>query len=274
MFMFDPSSPFLTQPDPLAPGQKAGFAEDRLKTAVLLCELGPGDVATEGEIALRFGIGRAAARVALARLSALGLVHPIPRLGWKILPMSGALIGQVIDARRLGEPGLAQAVLNQKDTDRLHELATVVEILGQSDDAGARASRLGYERAFLEVVAGRMNPLIANFLRSLWDHSGRILRYLEQPDSDDLPAMDAIALADALTAGDCERVSVLCMTALDTFETFAAAALLRDQTELGRKTILQHPAEKTGLNRQGAQSFGDVEKTRDGALATDRRNKT
>ena len=233
--MFDPSSPFLTPSDPLSPIPKTTFAEDRLKTALLLCELEPGTVATEVDIAQRFGLGRAATRVALARLSALGLVHPIPRQGWKVLPISGALIGQVIGARRLAEPGLAQTVLSPPQIARLHELATMIDVLGRNRDAGAQSSRRGYEREFLEMTADGLNPLIATYLRTLWDHSARILHYLEKVGGDILPDIEATALAEAFAARDTGRIIALRQDALDTFEAFCTAALLRDPTELGAR---------------------------------------
>ncbi len=231
--MFDPTSPFTSQRDPLQPSRKGSFAEERLRSAVLFCELMPGTVATEAEIGERFGIGRAGIRVALARLSALGLVHPIPRAGWKVLPVSGALIGDVIAARRLGEPGLADARPGADALSRMTELAEMIAVLGDRHDPATLVTRRNYEREILDTLAGATNAPVAHFLTGLWDHSDRIVRFLEPLGAAALRPTDAGALVAAVTQGDAEAVTALRLADVDAFRSFAMAGLLRDRTELG-----------------------------------------
>ena len=81
--MYDPSSPFVRGSLPLQPRQMNDFAEERLRVAILWCELEPGETVTEAEIAERFGVGRAAARAALERLGdALGLSPVLRPSAW------------------------------------------------------------------------------------------------------------------------------------------------------------------------------------------------
>src|ERR1700754_817056 len=120
--MYDHSSPFTPAP---AAEAKAAFAARRLRRAVIECELRPGVEVSEPEIAARFGIGRAAVRSALATLAGEGLVSARPRQGWRVAPVTGALIGDVIRARRAIEPGLAAIRLKRDETERLIALTRI-----------------------------------------------------------------------------------------------------------------------------------------------------
>nr|WP_319515212.1 GntR family transcriptional regulator [uncultured Cohaesibacter sp.] len=230
--MFDRNSPFTAKTPDLDPRPKTELAEDVLTEAILWCELLPGSTATEVELADRFGLGRAATRVALAKLSVLGLVQPIPRLGWRIQPMSGAQIGQVISARRLTEPALAETELDRQTLKRLDNLATMIAAINDQTDSGALSSRRGYEREFLNLVLSGLNPMIAGFLSTLWDLSDRITRFLELGGAEPMPAMDALSLSAALANKDRAEAVRTINKHLDTFELFASKGLLRDSSEL------------------------------------------
>ncbi|SFB10876.1 DNA-binding transcriptional regulator, GntR family [Poseidonocella pacifica] len=269
--MFDPSSPFIAKPDPLQSAQKTSFAEDRLRVAVQSCELAPGSVSTEAQISERFGLGRAAVRVALARLSALGLVHPIPRAGWKVLPVTGALIGEVIVARQRVEPCLADARPDAATMARMSELAEMIDVLeGQSDHA-ALATRRGYERELLELLMDTLsNRLMARFLCGLWDHSERILQFLETPGSGIFAACQARALTEAAAAGDGARIVALRMADIAAFEKFAVAGLMRDRTELGVANDAANASLNNGHSRPDAGATSGTQSKRDPGIKSDK----
>ncbi|WP_375690295.1 GntR family transcriptional regulator [Pseudooceanicola sp. LIPI14-2-Ac024] len=251
--MFDPQSPFIAKADPLQPAQKTSFAEDRLKVAVQSCELAPGSISTEAQISDRFGLGRAAVRVALARLSALGLVHPIPRAGWKVLPVTGALIGDVISARRQVEPCLAEARPAPAALARMEELAEMIEVLDGQGDRAALTTRRSYERELLETLSDAVgNRLMAHFLVGLWDHSDRILRFLEPQAARPLAPCCARALARAAGAGDAAAIVELRMADIAAFQEFAVAGLMRDRTELGVSPDAADAAPNNGQPRPDA----------------------
>ncbi|WP_068409477.1 GntR family transcriptional regulator [Labrenzia sp. OB1] len=230
--MYDRNSPFTSRQSVLEPKQKTEFAEERLSQAILWCELTPGSTATEVELAERFGLGRAATRAALAKLSAFGLMQSIPRLGWRVLPMSGALIGQVISARRLAEPALAEAVLTAGALGQAANLANMISIIGDQCDEGSLSTRRGYERDLLDLACQGVNPIVANFLASLWDQSDRIVRFLEIGGAKPMGSIDAEALVDALVAGERALAETVLMEHLDRFQSFASAGLLNDGSEL------------------------------------------
>ncbi|WP_417691658.1 GntR family transcriptional regulator [Roseibium sp.] len=230
--MYDRNSPFTSKPSALEPRQKTEFAEERLTQAILWCELAPGATATEVELAERFGLGRAATRAALAKLSAFGLMQPIPRLGWRTLPMSGALIGQVISARRLTEIALADATLSPEALAEGVKLAGMISVTGDRCEVGLLPTRRGYERELLNLIAYDINPIIGNFLSSLWDQSDRIVRFLELSGAKPMSALDGETLIAALAEGRADDVRAALLEHLDRFQSFASEGLLNHSSEL------------------------------------------
>lgn len=253
MPMLDGNSPFTASHPPLHPRQKTEFADERLTDAVLWCEIPPGATVTEADLADRFGIGRAAARSALAKLAARGLVDPMARLGWRVLPMTGALIGDVIAARRLAEQGLADVALAPSQIERAMALAEMIAAASCQDDQHAPPTRRGYERELSLLLLRGITPLLAGFVSSLWDHTDRIVRFFEQAGAPPLPAMQAVALTQAIAARDGGRIAQLRLAEIERFKDFASNALLSHGTELSltgaaaptprpKKRVTQKPA--------------------------------
>ena len=257
MLMLDANSPFAALNSPLQPLPKKEFAEERLTTAILWCEIPPGTTATEANLADRFGIGRAATRSALAKLAAQGLVEATARLGWRVLPMTGALVGDVIAARRLAEQGLAGVALAQNQIERAMALAEMISVMShEGDDHGALPTRRGYERAFCDLVLCGVNALVAGFVSSLWDHTDRIVRFFEQTGAEPLAAMQAKALAEALAARDGVRIVQIRLAEIDCFQDFASRALLSHSTELtwSGNTATSKPKPKKRVTEKPATS--------------------
>ncbi|WP_319519067.1 GntR family transcriptional regulator [uncultured Martelella sp.] len=252
--MYDDNSPFSPKdrqktPEPLKPVQKAAFAEERLTQAILWCELEPGLTITEAALATRFGLGRAATRVALARLSTLGFMLSIPREGWRVLPMSGALVGQVVDARRMAEPALASLTIDAQKSARLFELADMIEAVGSASEEAARTTRTGYERTFRAELSSELNPFVATFVERLWDHSDRIVHFFEKQGAAPMPALKASAIAAALRDGRADEARAFLDEAIEQFRSFASDALLNNQSELAL-TGGTKPQEKAPTQKQ------------------------
>lgn len=231
--MYDPSSPFTRSETPFKPGQKSDFAEERLRAAIQWCELEPGEMVAEQDLVSRFGLGRAGTRAALGRLAACGLVEAIPRAGWRIQPISGALIGHVIEARKLAEPMLKHAEATSQQKARYRELLDILGVLGghQDEDEILSSSRQ-YEREALDMALTGVNPLVGRFLADLRDQSDRIVRFLEKKGGRPFPVGNIPDLLQAVIAGDSEAIVRQRLAEVGRFETFVIACLLRDDTAI------------------------------------------
>lgn len=250
--MYDPSSPMLrpvvSGDGTPAPEAKARFAEDRLLDAVIWCEIMPGEIVTEADVMERFGLTRAAARSGLTRLGYDGWAVPQPRTGWLVLSVSGALIGQILEARRVAEPALADVTLGPEAMTELEQITKVTDALSGRTEPGSLSSFNHYLNRIDGILLQSINPFTARHLRKLWHHTARITHYLEDvPAGQILQRTDAQALTRALLARDGAAVLAARNTLIDAQEAFFLRQLLLDQTPLNRAPRAQ-PVAKTHSN--------------------------
>ena len=236
--MYDPSSPMLrpsvSDEGSPPPEAKARFAEDRLLDAVIWCEVAPGEIVTEADMMDRFGLTRAAARSGLLRLGYDGWAMPQPRTGWCVLPVTGVLIGQVLEARRIAEPALAEVSPDEESRKELKQIAGVLDALDGQTDKGAAASTRHYINRVDGILLNAINPFTARHLRKLWHHTARITHFLEDAASGRLlHRTDAAALAQAVLTHDRDGIVNARNTLINAQEAFFMRQLLHDNTPLG-----------------------------------------
>ena len=222
--MYDYSSPFaLNQPPGAEP--KAAFAVKRLRRALIDCELRPGDQCSEPEIAGRFGLGRAAIRAALTTLAGEGLVTAEPRRGWRVAPVTGALIGDVIQARRAIEPGLAALRLSPDEAARLAALTRISTALQGREDRQALVTARSTDRQILDHLAQRAGGLVGRWLAEAWNQADRIVAFFDLAGRYHRP-IGREPLIAALAASDAEAARRAIDAAITAFQDFATDGLL------------------------------------------------
>jgi len=241
--MYDPSSPMLRPANSSegipAPGAKARFAEDRLLDAVIWCEIAPGEIVTEADMMDRFGLTRSAARSGLMRLGYDGWAEPQPRTGWLVLSITGALIGQILEARRIAEPALANVRLDQNIRAELKQILGIMTALSNRKEHGAIASFRHYADRVDGFLLEAVNPFTAKHLRRLWHHSARITHFLEDPNAGKMfHREDTFELIHALLTDDSAAIAAARNTLIDNQEKFFLSQLLLNDTplSLGNRT--------------------------------------
>ncbi|MCR4523533.1 MULTISPECIES: GntR family transcriptional regulator [Bosea] len=193
-------SPF-SLPKPPAAESDIAFAGRRLRQALVRCELAPGTYVHEGDLAQRFGLGRAAVRVALTELAGAGFVARHARQGWRVATVDGALASAIVEARLRIEPTLVETPLDERSTALLGSLRGAIDAVIGRDDPSARTMAQQLCRQALDLLAQRTGGFIAVWLRDLWDHTERLARALELAGATP-PATDPRPLLDALLRGD------------------------------------------------------------------------
>lgn len=222
--MYDHSSPFAQA---RAPGAepKAAFALKRLRRAVIECELLPGVDCSEPDLAERFGLGRAAVRTALVTLAAEGLVTVEPRRGWRVAPVTGALIGDVIRARKAIEPGLAEIRLTPDAAAGLMALTRMGAALQGREDRQALVTLRAADRQILDRLAALVGGLVGRWLDEAWNQADRIAAFFDLAGRPHQP-IGREPLVAALAGGDAAAARREIAAALTAFQDFATAALL------------------------------------------------
>ena len=228
--MYDRSSPFAL-PQPPGPTAKSAVALQVLRHAVLTCELAPGAAFSEVEVETRYRLGRAGIRAALQVLAAEGLVAPLPRQGWRAKPITGAFIGDVITARRQAEAAIAHVELTASERERVQTLVMLAATLAGRQDPQALVTARVTDRQILDLLADRTNWFHRKWLRELWDHSQRVVCFLEAGEVQYRP-LSREGLFEALAASDRAGATAELSRDIDQFETFVSRALLRRPEDL------------------------------------------
>lgn len=229
--MFDNSSPFATTRPP-GPSTKGSVALQRLRHAILTCEIKPGAIFAEAGIETQYRLSRAGVRVALASLAAGGLVTPQPRQGWRAAPMTGAHIGDLISARRQLEPALANRMLTDRDIEQLEALVILHAAVAERDDPQALVTARVNDRQILNILADRTGLFLRRWLTEIWDHTSRVVHFLEGAGAHYRP-LSRGPLISALKASAFQTATKELERDIAHFETFVSDALLRLPVQLG-----------------------------------------
>ncbi len=238
--MLDSSSPFAGA-EPPGPDAKNLLALRRLRHAAVSCEIRPGAHVTEAEIAARFGLGRAGVRTALNTLSAENFAAPRPRKGWQIAPVTGALIGEIIDGRRRLEPALADKGLTANMAEQLLSLARINVGIAERHDAQPLVTARLADRQIMQMLAERNGRFLRHWLAQVWDHADRIVHFLAAEGTRYRP-IDRGPLIGALASGELDTARAELERDICRYLDFVTDALLRLPLALsvipkqGRKT--------------------------------------
>ncbi|WP_282091845.1 GntR family transcriptional regulator [Epibacterium ulvae] len=235
-----------------SPDAKSRFAEDRMLAATIWCELRPGEIVTEADIMERFGLSRAAARSGLTRLGFDGWATSKARMGWEILPVTGQLIGDVLEARRIVEPGLAHVLLSESTRAEIAQIETILTALMRGGDQTAFGSIRHHVDRIDGLLLGAMNPLTARHLRKLWHHSARITHYLEGGSGTLFRRDDVFDLIHAVLAGDRAGIESARLALIAAQERYFLHQLLKNDAPLlpGSGMATRDPQEDAAPNRR------------------------
>ncbi len=235
--MYDPTSPLLrpvvSEDGTPNPDGKVRFAEDRLLDAVIWCELLPSETVTEADVMKKFGLTKAAARAGLARLGYDGWASPQPRTGWQVLPISGALIGQITEARRIVEPSLADIKLDRAACTELEQIADMLSAMENRTEPGVVSTMNFYFNRVDGLMLERSNPFTARHLRKLWHHTARITHFFDAAHpKHPFRRTDGSDLIKALCAQDGQAIQCARENLIAAQEAYFLRQLLNDQTPL------------------------------------------
>ena len=219
-------------------------AYDRIQRAIIRCELMPGEVVPEAELARRFGLGRAAARAAADRLSVLNLFKPIRRSGYEVKPISLRDVNDLFQARQILEVAcvrLAAGRVNAADLRRLDRLCNVRYAPADADSTERFLQANSEFHLFIASTVG--NERIIRMLAGIFAEMERLFHFgLKIRNRTDEIRHEHKALIEALVSGDAD----------------AAERETRDQIEASRAMVLDALITSSGLldARIGLQKQG------------------
>lgn len=161
-------------------GSLAAQAYEAIRQAILRCDLAPGQQVTEAQLAARFGVGRAAVRAALTRLSHERLVQAIPRRGYAVAPVTFQHVRDLFGVRLIVEPAAAQMAASRATDETVAHLerlnAACRHLPGQDDAPGLRQANKAFHVA---VARASGNARLEQMVETVLDELDRVL-YLPQ----------------------------------------------------------------------------------------------
>lgn len=174
---------------------------DALRSAILTCDLSPGQELREQDLAAQYAVSRSPVRDALLRLEGERLVTVLPRQGYRVNRVSIADARDIFGLRLVIEPACAAAAAG--NADKAGDLDAFRGYTGGAMDF------ITYNRAFHAAVADLSgNGRMAAVARDLVDQSDRLvrvsLRTLGESDRNRLVA-EHETIIDAVQAGDATK---------------------------------------------------------------------
>ncbi|WP_366656118.1 GntR family transcriptional regulator [Fodinicurvata sp. EGI_FJ10296] len=255
--MLDRSSqpPDLSGAPTFGRGHLKDLAYQRLRAAVLHCELAPGTFVTEARLAAWLGLGKAPVRNALASLVNTGLVQAHARRGYRVAPISDREIADIFDLRRRLEPTLGDVSLSRSDLERLQRLDDIIAATGGAGDAATRWTAYQADREALHLLATASgNSLLVRRLTEIWDLCDRAVAWVETTGGHAMGLEPRGNLIDALACGDRETATALIARRVATLADRMRTGLTRMTVADPSATPGRYPETKPATGRQGTNT--------------------
>jgi DNA-binding GntR family transcriptional regulator len=185
---------------------RAAATYTALRWAIIRCELEPGRRVTEGELAERFGVGKATVRVVLGRLASERLVQVLPREGYRIAPITLKQVQDLFGARLIVEPGVARLAAKRVTPAQIERLTALCAARYTPGDQASVEHFLRANAEFhITIAEATGNERLSTLVATLLDELERLLHFSYLLGDRNLEtAAEHQAIVDALAAGDAD----------------------------------------------------------------------
>lgn len=106
-----------------------------MRRDIIRCRLAPGQEVTESGLAERYGVGKTPIREGLARLAHERLVQPLPRIGYRVTPITLSDTKELLAFRRIVESEAARLAAGRCNIPQLRRLDELCELPRDPRDA-------------------------------------------------------------------------------------------------------------------------------------------
>lgn len=208
------------------------LAYERIRADVISCALPPADEVTEAALALRYGLGKAPVRAALARLCQEGLFQAQARRGYRVAPVTLQDVKDIFALRLIVEPAAARQAAGRVDAARLAQLDAICRAGYTPGDAASEAAFLAANRAFhVTISEAAGNRRLAELIASLLDQAERLFHLgLRMRNRTEEMQHEHRALVEALAAGDGARAEAVAAEQIEAAQRMVHDALLASES--------------------------------------------
>jgi DNA-binding GntR family transcriptional regulator len=159
---------------------------------------------TETQLSLRYRLGKAPIRWALATLAQEQLVHARPRRGYVVAPVTLQAARELFDLRLILEPAAARLAAGNVDASMLRELDSIVTAGYDPGDRASERRFLRVNKAFhISIARATGNDKLARMIEAILEEMERLFHLgLELRNRSDEMRHEHSALIEALVTGD------------------------------------------------------------------------
>ena len=178
-----------------------------LKKRIIEMEYEPGMAVSERDLIEEFGVSRTPVREALLRLSQIGLVEMIPRVGTFVTQIDLMMVKYAYEVKKNLE-GLAAELACQRATEEeIEELFEIIERFSKYDIVKDYKSCIQDDQRFHAIVRkSARNPILTDSLEELNTKTARFLQYIHYVIDDyEWFSSSLKEMAEAIRKRDCQE---------------------------------------------------------------------
>lgn len=193
------------------PGLDISLAESayaRLRQEILTCDLTPGQVVSERELARRYDMSKTPIREALSQVCHDGLMQRLPGRGYMVAPITVKDIQDIFDLRLILELVAAKRSAENPSLEHIAMLKELAGVRYNPDDRESHIAFLQTNRTFhLTLAEATGNQRLVDRLEELLIEMDRIFHLgLRLRDSSDEMVREHQEVVAALEIGDVEAI--------------------------------------------------------------------
>jgi len=180
----------------------------RLRQEILTCDLAPGQVVSERELARRYEMSKTPIREALSQVCHDGLMQRLPGRGYMVAPITVKDIQDIFDLRLILELAAAKRAAENPSPKQIAALKELAGVRYNPDDRESHIAFLQTNRTFhLTLAEATGNQRLVDRLEELLIEMDRIFHLgLRLRDSSDEMVREHQEVVAALEIGDVEAI--------------------------------------------------------------------
>jgi DNA-binding GntR family transcriptional regulator len=151
-------------------------AYERIRHDIICCAIPPGTEISEPQLCNQYKLGKAPVRMALSRLAHEGLLHAIPRRGYRVTAVTLRDIQDIFELRLMLEPAATRMAAGRVNGQQLRALDEACRAGYEPGDVKSISRYLEANKAFHVAIAQATgNTRLAAAIEQLLDEMTRLL---------------------------------------------------------------------------------------------------
>lgn len=214
--------------------RQSDVAYDAVYEAIVRCHIAPGTLVSEAALSERFECRKAAMRSALDRLTAVGLIDPERRKGYRVKPITLRDVNNLFQVRELIELPIVEMAAARVDSVALRDLDGLRAANYVPGDRESEARFLHENTRFhLLIAEAADNERLTAMLASLYGEMERLFHFgLALRNRSQEMTREHTALINALSDGDGREAARIMAEEHASSKAMVLDAIMRSDTLL------------------------------------------